>query len=88
MYLDWRDNQVVTTIDTTAYLVKHIDFPSVTFCSYGHSQLIINATIIKMFQDFLSKTYGVKGTVSPLQLAELITKDRVSFNTKYFCIKM
>ena len=71
MFLNWQDNQVLTTIQTTANSVKNVQFPSVTFCTSGHSQLILNATIIKMFQDFLKKTYGIEPMASPLHLAEL-----------------
>ena len=34
-YLDWQDQLVLTTITTTAYSVKQIEFPAVTFCSPG-----------------------------------------------------
>ena len=35
LYLDWRGQQVLTTIATTALPVDQIEFPAITFCSPG-----------------------------------------------------
>jgi hypothetical protein len=72
MFTDWRSNQVLTTIKTTARSVKDIDFPSVTFCSQGNNEIITNATLFKKFYDFLGKKYNITNNFSPLQIAEIV----------------
>jgi hypothetical protein len=50
-YLDWQDQPVLTTITTTAYSVKQIKFPAVTFCSPGTDVIIFNIFSPKQFGD-------------------------------------
>jgi hypothetical protein len=35
LYNDWRGQQVLTTIATTALPINQIEFPAITFCSPG-----------------------------------------------------
>ena len=72
MYLDWQDQQVFTKIETSARLLKDIEFPSVTFCNRGNNEIITNATLIKNFYDFLSNKYNFKSEVPVLTIAEII----------------
>jgi hypothetical protein len=52
-YNNWQKNQVLTTIATTAYPVKKIEFPAVTFCSPGVNQVSISPT-------FFDQLFGTK----------------------------
>ena len=72
MYLDWQDQQVFTKIQTSARLLKDIEFPSVTFCNRGSNEIITNATLLKNFYDFLANKYNFKSDVSMLTIAEII----------------
>ena len=72
MYNDWQENQVLTTIKTIAHSVKDIEFPSVTFCSQGNNEIITNATLFKMFYDFLQKKYNISSPHSSLQIADIV----------------
>jgi len=49
-----------------------VDFPSVTFCSPGNNEVITNATLIKMFYDFLQNKYNITTNHSPLEIAKLL----------------
>jgi hypothetical protein len=72
MFMDWQDQQVFTKIQTSAKLLKDIEFPSVTFCNKGNNEIITNATLIKKFYDFLSANYNFSSKLPILTLAELI----------------
>ena len=72
MYLDWQDQQVFTKIQTSAHLLKDIEFPSVTFCNRGNNEIITNATLIKRFYSYLSQKYNFNLSIPILTLAELI----------------
>jgi hypothetical protein len=48
MYIDWDENPVLTTVETSALDVKEIPFPAVTICSNGYYQPgILNALLEK-----------------------------------------
>ena len=72
MYLDWQDQQVFTKIQTSAHLLKDIEFPSVTFCNRGNNEIITNATLIKRFYTYLSEKNYFNLSMPILTLAELI----------------
>ena len=48
-YLDWQANPVLTTVNTTAYPVKSIEFPAVTNCGQGMNDDVITAGMFKQF---------------------------------------
>jgi len=52
--------------------VKNVDFPSVTFCSPGSNEVITNATLIKMFYEFLQKQFNLTMDHTPLEIARLL----------------
>jgi hypothetical protein len=58
----------------SAYSVKNMDFPSVTFCSPGNNEVITNATLIKMFYEFLQRHYNITTDYSPLEISKLLNK--------------
>ena len=69
-YLDWQANPVLTTVNTTAYPVKSIEFPAVTICGQGMNDDVITAGMFKQFFNYLWKQN--LSTVNPLEGQYLI----------------
>ena len=72
MYNDWQKQQVLTTIKAASSPIRNVEFPSVTFCVPGNMEININASLFKMFYDFLGTEYGIKVDLSPIVVAETI----------------
>ncbi len=70
-YLDWQANPVLTTVNTTAYPVKMIEFPAVTICGQGMSDDVISAAMFKQFFQFVAQK-NLTNTINPLRAQELI----------------
>ena len=70
-YIDWQNNPVLTTVQTTAYPVKEIEFPAVTICGQGMSDDVISAAMFKQFFKYL-ETQNISIGVQPLQAQNLI----------------
>jgi hypothetical protein len=64
-------NFTVRIIDNliAAESVKSVEFPSVTICSSGNSEVVTNAKLLTQFKDFLTKVLNVTSDMSPLDLA-------------------
>ena len=43
IYDHWKDQPTVTTINTTAYPIKNVEFPAITICSQGMAKDLINS---------------------------------------------
>jgi hypothetical protein len=69
--LDWQANPVLTTVNTTAYPVKMIEFPAVTICGQGMSDDVISAAMFKQFFQFVAQK-NLTNTINPLRAQELI----------------
>jgi hypothetical protein len=63
--------KVLTTIVSAGKSIKEIDFPSVTFCSQGNNDLISNASLIKLFYDFVETQKGIKVDIVPQNIVQL-----------------
>ena len=50
----WKNNPVVTTLDTIALPIEEIEFPAVTICPQGSVQDILDNVLFKQFMDYLS----------------------------------
>jgi hypothetical protein len=74
IYNGWQNQQVLTTIKATSSPIKNVEFPSVTFCVPGNMETNINASLFKMFYDFLGMEYGIKVDLSPMFVAETINR--------------
>ncbi len=72
MYNSWQKQQVLTNIQSTSYSIKNVKFPAVTFCTSGNMEVVTNASLFKMFYDFLGMEYGMKVDLSPMHVAETI----------------
>ena len=54
-YNQWQDDPILTSIATTAYPVQNVPFPSITICSQGAANEIVDAAIFKQFVDYLKE---------------------------------
>ena len=61
MYIQWKENPTITTINTTAYPIKNVEFPAITICSQGSAKDILDAAMLKQFERFLKS----KGKIKP-----------------------
>ena len=52
-YVDWRQNPTITVINTTAYPIQNIEFPSITICSQGLAKDIMEKVIELQFKRYL-----------------------------------
>ncbi len=52
-YTDWKNSPVLTTVMTTAYPIKLVDFPAVTICSQGMDEDVFSTGMISSFLKFL-----------------------------------
>ena len=69
-YTDWQDKLVLTTVKTSAFPVKEIEFPAVTICGKGMNTDIFGAGFFKYFFKFLKQS-GVPVGISPIKAATL-----------------
>ena len=52
-YKEWKDNPTITTVNTTAYPIKLIDYPAITICSQGASKDVMDVVLMRQFEDYL-----------------------------------
>ena len=45
-YINWKDNQVLTTIGTTGYPIEKIEFPAITVCAQVKFLVYISAVAV------------------------------------------
>jgi len=76
-------NESLKVYKITAFSVTNVEFPSVTFCSPGSIEILTNATLIRMFYDFLNKSFNIKTQHSALEIAELLTSVRQWFSNQW-----
>jgi hypothetical protein len=58
-YKEWKANPTITTINSTAYPIKNIEFPAITICSQGTSKDVMDTVILKQFEEYLDSR-GIK----------------------------
>ena len=58
-YVEWQASPTITTINTTAYPIKSIEFPAITICSQGSAKNVMDAVILRQFEEYL-KVRGIK----------------------------
>ena len=51
-YQSWQNQQVMTTVKTTAFKVTNIEFPAINMCGQGQNEDIISAGFFKLFMKF------------------------------------
>ena len=45
-YINWKDNQVLTTIGTTGYPIEKIEFPAITVCAQVKFLVYVSAVAV------------------------------------------
>ena len=70
-YKDWKDNPIITTVNTTAYPIEDIVYPAITICSQGASKGVMDVVLLKQFEEYLKS----KGII-PNLLKEDLSKNR------------
>ena len=72
-YGEWEKTPVLTTVLTTAYPVKKVDFPAVTICGQGMNEDAFTSGILKPFISYLySKKLMTIPGVTPLLVEQLV----------------
>jgi hypothetical protein len=74
MYLNWTGQQVFIPIASLGRPVKEVEFPSITICSPGNSEIVTNAKLLTQFKDYLTKDLQLESSLDPLYLATLFVK--------------
>ena len=57
-YIEWQANPIITTIDTTAYPIKNVEFPAITICSQGATKDVMDTVMLNQFESYL-KSRGI-----------------------------
>ena len=68
-YNDWISNPVLTTVKTSAFKIKNLEFPALTICGQGANTNIISAGFFKIFFNY-TKQRNVSFGMSPLWFAK------------------
>ena len=53
IYVSWKSDPVLTTIDNFAFPVTKIKFPSITICPQGADNSILGSVLFKQFNEYL-----------------------------------
>ena len=55
IYVSWKLDPVLTTIENFAYPIQNITFPSITICPQGADNSILRSVLFKQFNEYLAK---------------------------------
>ena len=55
IYISWKSDPVLTTIENFAYPIENIQFPSITICPQGADNSILKSVLFKQFNEYLDK---------------------------------
>ena len=66
--------KVLTTISSTGIPIKEVEFPTITFCSSGTNEIRTLSYFFNLYYEYLRDNQGIKIDLSPLALAELVSK--------------
>ena len=55
LYVSWKDDPVLTTIENFAYPIQNIKFPAITICPQGADNSILRSVLYKQFNEYLSR---------------------------------
>ena len=72
-YIEWQANPTITTINTTAYSIKNIEFPSITICSQGAAKDVVDTVLLKQFETYLNSR-GIKASNISTNLSNSTSK--------------
>ena len=57
LYQQWKDDPVITTLDTAALPIEDIEFPAVTICPQGSVSGIMSSVLFKQLKEYISKKW-------------------------------
>ena len=78
LYSDWKEDPVVTSLETVALPIERIEFPAVTICPQGSIKDVLESVLFKQFKEYIHiKTKG------DLELSDL-TKDQMLIYAESF----
>ena len=72
-YSSWQDNPVITTVQTSAYPLKDLEYPAVTVCGQGSNDDVLTSGFFNLFFKYLRQK-GVNMPISPLSAALIMKK--------------
>ena len=55
IYVSWKSDPVLTTIENFAYPIQNIRFPAITICPQGADNSILRSVLFKQFNEYLAK---------------------------------
>ena len=55
LYVSWKEDPVLTTIENFAYPIQNIEFPAITICPQGADNSILRSVLYKQFNEYLAK---------------------------------
>ena len=55
IYISWKSDPVLTTIENFAYPIENIQFPSITICPQGADNSILKSVLFEQFNEYLDK---------------------------------
>ena len=53
LYTQWKNDPVITTLDTVALRIEEIEFPAVTICPQGSVQGILDNVLFKQMKEYI-----------------------------------
>ena len=62
IYISWKSDPVLTTIENFAYPIENIPFPSITICPQGADNSILKSVLFKQFNEYLDRKNSVSYT--------------------------
>ena len=62
LYVQWKDDPVVTSLDTVALSIEEVEFPAVTICPQGAVREIGDAVLFKQFKEYVIEKKRLKET--------------------------
>ena len=72
-YNSWQDSPVITTVQTSAYPLKDLEYPAVTVCGQGSNDDVLASGFFNLFFKYLRQK-GVSMAISPLKAATILKK--------------
>ena len=60
LYVQWKDDPVVTSLDTVALSIEEVDFPAVTICPQGAVREIGDAVLFKQFREYVMEKKAIE----------------------------
>ena len=83
LYKDWKDDPVVTSLDTVALPIENIEFPAVTICPQGSIKDFLDSVLFKQFKEYVQVKTKANVVLSDLTKDEMLTYAESFLNETY-----